>query len=170
MMSEINFAPIMTLEEFAEIRNTLKGTLVLTSGGYDPLHPGHISCIVDSKRHGELLVVVVNGDWFLDHKKGKHFMDLKTRSEIVSAIRGVDFVVPFEIEEDLTVNVALETIVPDIFTKGGDRADAATIPEWDTCTANNIEVVTGVGDSKSHSSSNILEDWYEHRLRLFMDA
>ncbi len=170
MMSEVKFAPIMTLKEFAEIRSTLEGTLVLTSGGYDPLHPGHISCIVDSKRHGDLLVVVVNGDWFLDHKKGKHFMDLKTRSEIIAAIRGVDFVVPFEIEEDLTVNVALEAIVPDIFTEGGDRADAATIPEWETCAANGIEVVTGVGDSKSHSSSNILEDWYEHRLRLFMDA
>jgi len=169
-MSEVNFAPIMTLEEFAEIRNTLEGTLILTSGGFDPLHPGHISCIVDSKRYGDLLVVVVNGDWFLDHKKGRHLMDLKTRSEVVSAIRGVDFVVPFEIEQDLTVNVALETIVPDIFTKGGDRADAATIPEWDTCAANGIEVITGVGDSKVHSSSNILEDWYEHRLRLFMKA
>jgi len=167
-MSQVNFAPIMTLEEFAQIRNDLEGTLILTSGGYDPLHPGHISCIVDSKSYGDQLVVVVNGDWFLDHKKGKHFMNLKTRSEIVSAIRGVDFVVPFEIEKDLTVNVALEAIVPDIFTKGGDRLDATTIPEWDTCVANGIEIVTGVGDSKTHSSSNILEDWYEHRLRLFM--
>ena len=169
-MSKVNFAPIMTLEEFTEIRDTLQGSLVLTSGGYDPLHPGHISCIVDSKRFGDLLVVVVNGDWFLDHKKGRHFMDLRTRSEIVSAIRGVDFVVPFEIEDDTTVNVALETIVPDIFTKGGDRVDEKTIPEWDTCVANGIEIVTGVGDSKVHSSSNILEDWYEHRLRLFMKA
>jgi len=158
----------MTLEEFAQIRDDLEGTLILTSGGYDPLHPGHISCIVDSKSHGDLLVVVVNGDWFLDRKKGKHFMDLKTRSEIVSAIRGVDFVVPFEIENDTTVSVALEAIAPDIFTKGGDRLDATTIPEWDTCVANGIEIVTGVGDSKTHSSSNILEDWYEHRLRLFM--
>jgi len=167
-MSQVDFAPIMTLEEFAQIRDDLEGTLILTSGGYDPLHPGHISCIVDSKSHGDLLVVVVNGDWFLDRKKGKHFMDLKTRSEIVSAIRGVDFVVPFEIENDTTVSVALEAIAPDIFTKGGDRLDATTIPEWDTCVANGIEIVTGVGDSKTHSSSNILEDWYEHRLRLFM--
>lgn len=169
-MSQVNFAPILTLEEFAALRDGLSGSLILTSGGYDPIHPGHISCIVDSKSHGDNLVVVVNGDWFLDHKKGKHFMDLKTRSEIVSAIRGVDFVVPFEIENDTTVNVALETIVPDVFTKGGDRVDANTIPEWDTCVANGIEIITGVGDSKTHSSSNILEDWYEHRLRLFMRA
>ncbi len=97
-------------------------------------------------------------------------MDLKTRSEIIAAIRGVDFVVPFEIENDLTVSVALEAIAPDVFTKGGDRGDAQTIPEWDVCVDKDIEIVTGVGDSKIHSSSNILEDWYEHRLRLFMKA
>lgn len=169
-MNKVNFAPIMSLEDFAEIRDGLEGTLILTSGGYDPIHPGHISCIVDSKQHGDLLVVVVNGDWFLDRKKGRRLMDLKTRSEIVSAIRGVDFVVPFEIEDDPTVNVALETIIPDVFTKGGDRADPETIPEWDVCVANGIEIVTGVGDSKVHSSSNILEDWYEHRLNIFMKA
>ena len=167
-MSQINFAPIMTLEEFAGIRDTLEGTLILTSGGYDPLHPGHISCIVDSKSHGDLLVVVVNGDWFLDYKKGKHFMDLKTRSEIVAAIRGVDFVIPFEIENDTTVNEALRVVQPDVFTKGGDRMDVNTIPEWEVCNDYDIRIVTGVGDSKTHSSSNILEDWYEHRLRLFM--
>ena len=169
-MSQVNFAPIMSLEDFAEFRETLEGTLVLTSGGFDPLHPGHLSCIVDSKRYGDKLVVVVNGDWFLEHKRGRHFMNLKTRSEIISAVRGVDFVVPFEIENDLTVNVALETLIPDVFTKGGDRVDASDIPEWDTCVNNDIQIVTGVGDSKIHSSSNILEDWYEQRLHLFMRA
>lgn len=169
-MSQISFAPIISLEEFAEMRNSLEGTLVLTSGFYDPIHPGHISCLVDSKNYGDFLVIIVNGNWATDNKKGRHFMDLRTRSEIVSAIRGVDFVVPFEIENDTTVNVALETIVPDVFTKGGDRVDEKTIPEWATCIDNGIDIITGVGDSKVHSSSNILEDWYEHRLRLFMKA
>jgi cytidyltransferase-like protein len=168
-MSKTNFAPIVELDAFSQIRDTIEGSLVLTSGGFDPIHPGHISCIVDSKQYGDQLVVVVNGDWFLDHKKGRHFMNLQTRCEVVSAIRGVDFVVPFEIRDDVTVNVALETIQPDIFTKGGDRTDASNIPEWDTCVANGIEVVTGVGDSKVHSSSNILEDWYQARLRLFVE-
>lgn len=169
-MNPLNFAPIMTLEEFEEIRTALSETLVLTSGGYDPIHPGHISCIVDSKQYGDLLVVVVNGDWFLDHKKGKHFMNLQMRSEIVSAIRGVDFVIPFEIENDLTVNEALKVIQPDVFTEGGDRTGGDTIPEWEVCNEYDIQIITGVGDSKVHSSSNILEDWYYRRLRLFMDA
>ncbi len=165
---KINFAPIIPLEDFAAVRDAIKGSLIVTSGGYDPIHPGHISCIVDSKNYGDVLAVVVNGDWFLDYKKGKAFMDLATRCEIVSAIRGVDYVIPFEIENDQTVCKALETIRPDVFTKGGDRVDASTIPEWDTCQEHGIEIVTGVGDSKVHSSSNILEDWYQARISLFM--
>jgi len=165
---KINFAPIIPLEDFAAIRDTIKGSLIVTSGGYDPIHPGHISCIVDSKNYGDVLAVVVNGDWFLDYKKGKAFMDLATRCEVVSAIRGVDYVIPFEIENDQTVCKALEAIQPDVFTKGGDRVDANTIPEWETCQEHGIEIVTGVGDSKVHSSSNILEDWYQARISLFM--
>ena len=166
-MSRDFFAPIYTLEEFAEVRDSVEGSLIVTSGGFDPIHPGHISCLVDSKNYGDKLVVVVNGDAFLTHKKGAAFQNLKMRSEIVSAIVGVDYVVTFEIENDDTVNEALRVIQPDIFTKGGDRVDASTIPEWDTCVQNGIEVVTGVGDSKVNSSSCILEDWYEKRLRIF---
>ncbi len=165
---KINFAPIIPLEDFAAVREVIKGSLIVTSGGYDPIHPGHISCIVDSKNYGDVLAVVVNGDWFLDYKKGKAFMDLATRCEVVSAIRGVDYVIPFEIENDQTVCKALEIIQPDVFTKGGDRVDASTIPEWDTCQEHDIEIITGVGDSKVHSSSNILEDWYQARISLFM--
>ena len=161
------FAPIHTLESFAAIRNSIEGTLIMTSGGYDPIHPGHISCIVDSKNYGDKLAVIVNGDWFLTNKKGAPFQNLKMRSEIVSAIKGVDYVVSFEIENDTTVCEALRVIRPEVFTKGGDRVDASSIPEWDTCVAVGIEVVTGVGDSKVNSSSNILEDWFEKRRRIF---
>lgn len=169
MTRTTDFAPILTLEEFAILRKGLTGKVVLTSGGYDPIHPGHISCLAESKNYGDILVAVVNGDWFLYHKKGVPFMTLATRCEIVSALPWVDYVVAFEIENDTTVNVALETILPNVFTKGGDRVDESTIPEWQVCQKNNIEIVTGVGDSKVHSSSNILEDWYHRRLHLFLD-
>jgi D-beta-D-heptose 7-phosphate kinase/D-beta-D-heptose 1-phosphate adenosyltransferase len=142
----------------------------MTSGGFDPLHPGHISCIVDSKNHGDVLVVVVNGDWFLSHMRGRPFMDLETRCEIISAIRGVDYVVAFEVENDLTVGQALKAIRPRVFTKGGQRENRDTIPEWTLCKRFDIQIVTGVGDSKEHSSSSILEDWYHHRLRLFSES
>ena len=54
---------------------------------------------------------------------------------------------------------ALEAIRPDVFTKGGDRVDARTIPEWEVCEAIGAEIVTGVGRSKEWSSSWFLDNW-----------
>ena len=73
---------IISLEEFAKLRPTL-GKVVATSGGFDPLHPGHISCILESKQYGDTLAVIVNGDAFLRAKKGEPFQDLRTRCLIV---------------------------------------------------------------------------------------
>lgn len=154
-------AKIISLEELVSMRDKL-GTIVLTSGGFDPIHPGHISCITASKQHGDTLVVVVNGDSFLRTKKGKPFQDLMTRCMIVSAIRGVDYVAPFEIENDPTVIKALDAIKPHVFTKGGDRVDCETIPEWEICKKNNIKIITGVGLDKKWSSSWFLKDWENH--------
>jgi len=154
-------AKIVTIKELQALRPHL-GRVVLTSGGYDPIHPGHISCIIDSRRYGDTVVVVVNGDAFLKAKKGKPFQDLATRSLIVSALREVDYVVPFEIEGDSTVIQAVAAIRPDVFTKGGDRIDESSIAEWETCQKYGIEVISGVGLSKLWSSSDFLKDWEEH--------
>ena len=143
-MSDEWGAKIVSFEEFEKLRPKL-GKVVATSGGYDPIHPGHISCIIDSKKYGDTLVVIVNGDTFLTAKKGKPFQNLETRSLIVSGIMGVDYVVPFEIKNDQTVTKALEALKPDVFTKGGDRVDESTIPEWETCKKHNIKIVTEQG-------------------------
>jgi cytidyltransferase-like protein len=150
-------APIVSFDEFNMERPP--GRIVATSGGYDPVHPGHVSSIQDSHNYGDIVVVIVNGDAFLAAKKGKAFQDLQTRCLIVSALRGVDYVVPFEIEGDRTVTEALRQLRPHAFTKGGDRVDARTIPEWDVCSELGIEVVTGVGEDKRWSSSWFLEAW-----------
>jgi D-beta-D-heptose 7-phosphate kinase/D-beta-D-heptose 1-phosphate adenosyltransferase len=151
-------AEIVTLDELAKRRDTL-GRVVATSGGFDPIHPGHISCIIESATYGDTLVVIVNGDSFLREKKGRPFQDEKTRCLIVSGVRGVDFVVPFDAPGDPTVSRALEAIRPDVFTKGGDRVDETTIPEWEVCAKLGIDVITGVGLSKEWSSSWFLENW-----------
>ena len=150
-------APILSFDEFDAARPT--GRIVATSGGFDPIHPGHISSLQASARYGDVVVVIVNGDGFLTAKKGKPFQDLATRCAIVSAVRGIDVVVPFEIEGDTTVREALRRIRPDVFTKGGDRVDHTSIPEWDVCQELGIDVVSGVGDAKRWSSSWFLEDW-----------
>jgi cytidyltransferase-like protein len=151
-------ANLVSLEEFAKLRSKL-GKIVATSGGFDPIHPGHISCIIESKRYGDALVVIVNGDSFLTAKKGRPFQNLETRSLIVSGIANVDYVVPFEIKGDLSVIKALEIIRPHVFTKGGDRQDKADLREWETCQKHNIKVVFGVGEDKKWSSSWFLQDW-----------
>jgi D-beta-D-heptose 7-phosphate kinase/D-beta-D-heptose 1-phosphate adenosyltransferase len=149
---------VVAIDELAARRASL-GRLVMTSGGFDPIHPGHISCIIESAAYGDALVVVVNGDSFLREKKGRPFQDCETRCLIVSGIRGVDFVVPYDAPGDQTVSGALEVIRPAVFTKGGDRVDASSIPEWEVCSRLGIEVVTGVGLSKEWSSSWFLEEW-----------
>lgn len=153
-------AGIVDFDEFDRIRNTL-GRIVCTSGGFDPVHPGHASCLIASKQYGDTLVVVVNGDAFLTAKKGRPFMDLMSRCRVVACIKGVDFVIPFEIEGDPTVCEALRRLRPHVFTKGGDRSDRASIPEWEICQAHGIELVTGVGQRKEWSSSDFLREWVE---------
>lgn len=150
-------APIVSFEGFEAARPA--GRIVVTSGGFDPIHPGHISSLQASGEFGDVVVAVVNGDAFLRAKKGRSFQDLDTRCLIVSAVRGVDYVVPFEIEGDVTVREALRRLRPHVFTKGGDRVDAQTIPEWEVCRQLDIEVVTGVGADKQWSSSWFLEAW-----------
>jgi cytidyltransferase-like protein len=153
-------ARIVSFEEFEKLRPKL-GKIVATSGGFDPIHPGHISCIIESKKYGDTLVVIVNGDAFLTAKKGRPFQNLETRSLIVSGLREVDFVIPFEIEGDPTVTKALEELKPDVFTKGGDRVDQTSIPEWGVCEKHGIKIISGVGADKKWSSSWFLNKWNE---------
>lgn len=157
-------AQIVSFAEFEAVRPKL-GKIVATSGGFDPIHPGHISCIIESKQYGDTLVVIVNGDHFLTAKKGRPFQNLETRCLIVSGIAGVDYVVPFEIKGDQTVSKALEALKPQIFTKGGDRVDAKSIPEWTTCQKHHIKVISGVGADKQWSSSWFLKEWDDRNGR-----
>jgi D-beta-D-heptose 7-phosphate kinase/D-beta-D-heptose 1-phosphate adenosyltransferase len=161
-----NYAPVLSLEEFARVREARSpelGVVVATSGGFDPIHPGHVTCIVESKAFGDTLVVIVNGDAFLRNKKGKAFQDLDSRCAIVSAIRGVDYVVKFEIADDPTVAEALRVIRPRYFTKGGDRVAGGSMPpsEEAVCREFGIEIVDGVGREKAWSSSDFLLEWGE---------
>lgn len=160
------------LKEMDYVKN--KRTLIVTSGGFDPLHPGHISVFSDCRIKTALhmgnyshldsaLIVLVNSDQFLINKKGKAFMPQKVRCQSVSMTKPTKIVVPFNPSDpnDMTVCEALELIKPDVFAKGGDRTGIENIPEWQVCKNNDIEIVTGCGDDKVWSSSNFLKDWEE---------
>ena len=163
-----NYAQIISLEELVDIRDSL-GQIVCASGGFDPVHPGHLTYLVDSKQYGDSLVVIINGDAFLTAKKGRPFMNLVTRCRIVSCVRNVDYVIPFEINNDLTISTALRLIRPHIFTKGGDRTGPENIPEWQICQDLGIEVITQVGFQKEWSSSDFLTQWGEFWMQTRKD-
>ena len=133
--------------------------IYMTSGGFDPLHIGHLRCILETTdmadADGGYVIIVVNGDGFLKRKKGGAFMPEDERAEIVSGLRGVDAVL---IWDDGTQNVigAIEKIRPTYFTKGGDRAKPEDIPEWEICQEIDCDVHFNVGGGKIQSSSWLL--------------
>jgi len=132
-----------------------KKVVVAVSGGFDPVHIGHIRYLKEAKKLGDKLLVILNTDDFLIRKKGKPFMVFDERQEILEAIRWVDEVVP-SVDTDQTVCESLRYYRPDIFAKGGDRT-LNNIPERDVCTELGIKMVFGVGGAKIQSSSWLIE-------------
>jgi len=137
--------------------------IVLITGGFDPLHSGHIAYFKAAKALGDILVVGVNSDAWLTRKKGSPFMPYKERSEIVRNIVGVDFVIDFD-DSDNSAKRAIWMVRQSypqnkiIFANGGDRTDA-NIPEMDI-QDQNLEFAFGVGGfNKANSSSWILQEW-----------
>jgi D-beta-D-heptose 7-phosphate kinase/D-beta-D-heptose 1-phosphate adenosyltransferase len=157
-------ASIATPESVARIFEVYKSKngerlpLVAVSGGFDPLHVGHlrhIQCAALLKGHDGLLVVIVNGDGFLKRKKGYVFMPLEERLEMIAAIKGVDFVVPWD-DGTQFVTGAIEVIKPNVFAKGGDRQSEKDVPEYETCVKVGCAVVFGIGGKEKLQSSSEL--------------
>ena len=136
--------------------------LIVVSGGFDPIHSGHIAYFKSAKSHGDKLIVALNSDAWLEKKKGKFFMPFHERKSIVEAIKYVDEVISFEDDEKGSCINALETIKKTYpseeiyFANGGDR-DKKNIPEMSVL---GINFLFGVGgDDKKNSSSWILNKW-----------
>lgn len=130
---------------------------VTVSGGFDPIHKGHIALFKEAKKLGDELVVILNCDKWLDKKKGKAFMSQEDRKIVIEAIKYVDSVYIHE-SDDYDVVEALKEIKPDIFANGGDRYMENT-PELDYCMEQGIRAVFGVGGNKIESSSNLLKKY-----------
>ena len=125
--------------------------LSIVSGGFDPLHVGHLELFERAKSLAYRLFVIVNNDQFLIRKKGKPFMDELDRVRILESLSTVDEVF-LSIDSDRSVCKSLEEIKPDIFANGGDRA-TSEVPESVVCKEYNIEMVDGLGDKIRSSSS-----------------
>ena len=138
-------------------------TIVLITGGFDPIHSGHIAYIQAAKKLGDILIVGVNTDTWLTRKKGAAFMPLSERTAILRNIVGVDFVIDFD-DTDGSAKHAIWMVRQSysqdhiIFANGGDRTQE-NIPEMDAADEN-VSFVFGVGgENKKNSSSWILQEW-----------
>lgn len=145
--------------------------VVAVSGGFDPVHIGHVRMFQEAKKLGDELIVILNNDNWLALKKGYSFMPEHERKEVIEAFEHVDRVVitGHDLEaqgaKEMGVSKELELIKPDIFANGGDRneknaADPNSSLFWDikTCERFGIKMVFNVGvGGKVQSSSWLIE-------------
>ena len=138
---------------------------VAVSGGFDPLHIGHLRHMQMAKRLGDELIVMLNPDEHMVKKKGYCFMPYEQREAIISELRCVDEVVKV-IDDDCTVAKTLEMVRPDIFAKGGDRDSDANMPpnEVETCRKLGVKLEYGIGE-KISSSSDLVRNLVEQLER-----
>ena len=125
---------------------------IMVSGGFDPIHKGHVRMIQEAAKKGEVLVIVNSDEWLM-RKKGFVFMPFEERVEIIKSIKGVrDTQVIGTDDSDNTVCEALKKYRPDYFANGGDRTNTNT-PEMAVCEELGIEMLWEVGGGKVQSSS-----------------
>jgi len=133
---------------------------VMVSGGFDPLHVGHVRMIQEASQWGTVLVAL-NSDAWLRRKKGYVFMPWKQRAEILGNIKGVSLVTHVD-DSDGTACEAIERIRPSAFANGGDRKKNNT-PEMSVCDELGIQMLWGIGGTeKPQSSSWLVNKAMEH--------
>ena len=137
--------------------------IVLVTGGFDPLHSGHLEYFKAAKQLGQYLIVGVNSDKWLERKKGKAFMPMKERIAIIEMLQVVDEVIAFNDNDNTAIDAINQvkmgwgTSHKIIFANGGDRTKH-NIPEM--LSHSDVEYKFGVGgDNKKNSSSWILKEW-----------
>jgi cytidyltransferase-like protein len=139
--------------------------IVLITGGFDPLHSGHVAYIKAAREIGDSLIVGVNSDEWLRRKKGQEFMPWEERATIIAALHDVDRVINFD-DTDNSAKDAIRKVraihpqAQIIFANGGDRTKE-NIPEMDLLEEMlHLDFVFAVGgEDKKNSSSWILEEW-----------
>lgn len=145
-------------------------TYYLVSGGFDPIHEGHIAMIQSSAAASDGVIVLLNSDAWLDRKKGHRFMNYHTREIICANLKGVVDVLSFN-DDDNTAADGIRLArakYPDaelVFANGGDRTKH-NIPEGAICEQLQIKLAFGVGgEEKANASSKILKTYLSNYLQ-----
>ena len=139
--------------------------IIILSGGFDPVHKGHVRMFKESKKIGSV-IVGLNSDEWLKRKKNKFFMPFEERKEILDSIKYIDKTRSFNDNDDTACDL-IKNIHSEygdkykiFFGNGGDRTNKTT-PELEFCNNNNIEMIWGLGGGKIQSSSDLLKNWYK---------
>lgn len=133
---------------------------IAVSGGFDPIHIGHVRLFKEARKLGDQLIVILNNDNWLMKKKGFVFMPEQERMEVLLALRDVDGVMLTQHEPDCTdmsVTEPLAALKPTVFANGGDRK-LDNIPETGVCEAFGIEMLFNLGEGGKVQSSSWLTD------------
>ncbi len=145
----------------------------IVSGGFDPIHPGHIMMMKDCLKFSNYLIVGVNSNKWLINKKGNYFMDIHHRIYVVSSLNVVNETMEFEDDDKGSANNLLIKIRNKysndkiIFANGGDRSDSSKILEFETAKQYNIDLKFGIGGNhKESSSSDLLKRWSEYSKKI----
>ena len=132
--------------------------VIIVSGGFDPVHKGHIRMFREAANLGAQVIVGLNSDDWLTRKKGKPFMKFEERKEILEGFKYISQVIPFDDSDDTAcdliekVNDMYDTDQKIYFANGGDRGKD-NVPEVDTCKESGVIMLWGVGGGKIQSSS-----------------
>lgn len=132
-----------------------RNPVVLVSGGFDPVHSGHVNLFESAAKYGDL-VVALNSDEWLKRKKGFAFLPWEERAKIIRAFSCVKDVISFN-DEDGTALDAIKKVKPDMFANGGDRIFQNT-PETFYCREKEISMLFNIGGKKTNSSSKIVAE------------
>lgn len=132
--------------------------VVAVSGGFDPVHIGHIRLFNEAKKLGDKLIVILNNDNWIALKKGRAFMPEAERKEVIEAFESVDEVILTSHTpgtNDYSICEDLRRIRPHVFANGGDRKDG-NVPEYSVCEELGIEMIFGIGAGGKIQSSSWL--------------
>lgn len=141
----------------------MKKKISIVSGGFDPIHEGHVSLIEEASKFSDILIIALNSDDWLKRKKGKAFMSFFQRKIVLESVRYVDYVIGFD-DADNSASHAIEKVrdtYPDAiiyFCNGGDRTNT-NVPEIEICKKLDVKMLFNVGGGKIQSSSYMLKEW-----------
>ena len=137
--------------------------IIILSGGFDPVHKGHVRMFKAASEYGDVVVGANSDDWLI-RKKSKFFMPFLERKEILESIKYIDSVLAFDDSDDSACQLIKDVKshygndIELYFGNGGDRTNETT-PEIEYCEKNNIGLIWDLGGGKIQSSSDLLNNY-----------